>query len=162
VVALWFGTNAAALRLRSQSSPDSTVISNCVAGTLTGTRADFFGQVSYCNSPNFFQAAFSLISAGKLVVPALGTALDGQPCPTVRDFGIVDQDQSDNVITTYILTEHGTIAQNTTSNRKRVNPNQPNPTQPNPAQTSCFPWSLVSWVPGDQQWLRQLPARDCG
>jgi hypothetical protein len=47
-----------------------------------------------------------------LHVPPLGTAADGKPCPTVRDFFVVDQDQSDNLPTTYLSTEIG-LAQKT-------------------------------------------------
>ena len=32
------------------------------------------------------------------------------PCPTVRDFSLVDQDQSDNVTTTYVVTADGQTA----------------------------------------------------
>ena len=34
------------------------------------------------------------LRAGKLHLPALGTAQDGKPCPTTRDFSVVDQDQA--------------------------------------------------------------------
>ena len=121
VSALWFGTNAGTLILLPTSGkPDSVAGANCVEGVLTGTHSDKFGQVSFCNAPAFFQAAFALVASGKLVVPPLGTGSDGQPCPTVRDFGVVDQDQSDNVVTTYLLTTKGTVAQNTTANRASV------------------------------------------
>ena len=121
VAALWFGTNADSLILLSTpGQPDSVAGAKCVEGVLTGTHPDRFGQVSFCNAPNFFQSAFALVASGHLVVPPLGTAKDGQPCPTVRDFGVVDQDQSDNVVTTYLLTTDGTVAQNTTANRAAV------------------------------------------
>jgi hypothetical protein len=38
----------------------------------------------------------------------------------VRDFFTVDQDQSDNVLTTYLLTSEGRLAQNTAANRTRL------------------------------------------
>jgi hypothetical protein len=60
------------------------------------------GQFAHCNAPPFFATANQLIQAGKLNPPALGTANDGMTCPTVRDFSVVDQDQSDNVTTTYL------------------------------------------------------------
>jgi hypothetical protein len=72
--------------------------------------------VSFCDAQQFFAAANRAIQAGMLTVPALGTAKDGQPCPTTRDFGIVDQDQSDNVVTTYLLLGNGTVAQNNAAN----------------------------------------------
>src|SRR5258708_18274098 len=43
-------------------------------------------------------------------------ANDGKPCPSVRDFGLVDMDQSDNVITAYLVTANGQTAQMTTAN----------------------------------------------
>ncbi len=48
--------------------------------------------------------------------PAVGTSDDGQPCLTVRDFAVIDQDQSDNVITSYLMTASGEIAQDTAAN----------------------------------------------
>ncbi|MGZ3406972.1 MAG: hypothetical protein ACXVAN_11050, partial [Polyangia bacterium] len=67
-------------------------------------------------------AAYSLQQAGRLnpPVPALGTALDGKACPTVRDFAVVDQDPSDNVTSTYLVTVDGTLAQNTSANAAKL------------------------------------------
>jgi len=39
------------------------------------------------------------------------TARDGKPCPTVREFFVVDQDQSDNLPTMYYVSSLGHIAQ---------------------------------------------------
>jgi hypothetical protein len=74
------------------------------------------GQVSACNAVAFYRLASFEIAQGILKVPAAGTATDGQPCLTTRDFGTVDQDQSDNVITTYLINGNGQTAQNTTAN----------------------------------------------
>jgi len=74
------------------------------------------GQVSACNAVNFYRAADAAIANGTLAVPALGTSDDGQPCLTTRDFAVVDQDPSDNVITSYLLTASGQTAQNNTAN----------------------------------------------
>jgi hypothetical protein len=41
---------------------------------------------------------------------------DGHLCPTVRSFSIVDQDQSDNLPVTYLITPDGLFAQNTAAN----------------------------------------------
>jgi hypothetical protein len=49
--------------------------------------------------------------------PALGRARDGLPCPTTRDFSIVDADPSDNVNTVYLLLPDGTIMSDTAANR---------------------------------------------
>ena len=111
VVALWFGSNGNTLRLGG--NPDGA---NCV----NGLNNDPFGQFAYCNAQQFFQVANQMIQAGKLKVPALGTGKDGKPCPTVRDFTIVDQDQSDNVTTTYLFTPDGRVAPNTAVNRAGI------------------------------------------
>jgi hypothetical protein len=112
VVALWFGSNATTLRLQGQQ-----------AGTLNqgqcvnGRGNSVFGQFAYCNAVQFFSTANTLIQAGTLTPPALGTGNDGLTCPTTRDFSVVDQDQSDNVTTTYLVTQDGHIAQNTAANQ---------------------------------------------
>jgi hypothetical protein len=46
------------------------------------------GQVSACNAVNFYRLANSEIARGTLTVPPAGTSLDGQPCLTVRNFGM--------------------------------------------------------------------------
>jgi hypothetical protein len=74
------------------------------------------GQVSACNAVNFYRTANAEIAQGALTVPALGTASDGQPCLTTRDFGIIDQDQSDNVVTKYLIDANGNTAQATAAN----------------------------------------------
>jgi hypothetical protein len=74
------------------------------------------GQVSACNAVNFYRLANFDIAIGRLQVPPAGTAADGQPCETVRNFGLVDQDQSDNVISTYLINANGQTAQDTAAN----------------------------------------------
>ncbi len=74
------------------------------------------GQVSACNAVSFYRTANALIAEGALQVPALGTSEDGQVCETVRNFALVDQDQSDNVISTYLLNANGQTAQDTAAN----------------------------------------------
>lgn len=91
VVGIWFGFNGDTVKLTGPGA----------AGCVNGLRGSLFGQFAYCNAPAFFAQANSAIGAGKLVVPALGTGTDGLPCPTTRDFGVVDQDQSDNLATSY-------------------------------------------------------------
>ena len=78
------------------------------------------GQVSACNAVNFYNMANAEIARGTLTVPPVGTSLDGQPCQTVRDFSVVDQDQSDNVITSYLINGNGQTAQNTTANAAAI------------------------------------------
>ena len=108
IVALWFGYNGNVLTL--QASGDNLRENRCVNG-VNGN----FGQFAYCNAREFFEAANRDVWRGKVSVPPLGTAVDGQPCPTVRDFFVVDQDQSDNLPVTYLLTDAG-IAQKTQAN----------------------------------------------
>jgi hypothetical protein len=78
------------------------------------------GQVSACNAVAFYRLANAEIANGTLKVPAAGVATDGQACLTTRDFGTVDQDQSDNVITSYLLNGNGQTAQNTAANATAV------------------------------------------
>ncbi len=110
IVALWGGGNDNNTTLRGMEG--SLGEGHCVNG-LNGS---IFGQVWYCNAPAFFQAANQAIAAGKLVPPPLGKAKDGMPCPTVRDFSVVDQDQSDNVTTDYLVASTGQTAQMTAAN----------------------------------------------
>jgi hypothetical protein len=110
IVGIWFGSNGNTLTL--QDSNNSLQDGNCVKGVA----GSIFGQFSYCNAPNFFQAANQAIQAGKLVPPPIGKAKDGLTCPTSRDFSIVDQDQSDNVTTFYLVTASGQVAQDTQAN----------------------------------------------
>ena len=82
----------------------------CVNGLGAGSD---FGQVSFCNGTGFFRAAARAEAAGRLVVPATGTATKaaGVACPTVRNFNMIDQDQSDNVTSIYLVTANGQTAQ---------------------------------------------------
>src|SRR5260370_4916189 len=110
VVALWFGFNGNNLTL--QDTNGSLKQGRCV----NGVNGSIFGQFAYCNAPAFFRAAKQAIDTGWLHPPPLGMANHGKPCPSVRDFGLVDMDQSDNVITTYLVTANGQTAQMTTAN----------------------------------------------
>jgi hypothetical protein len=101
------------------------------ANCVNGTSGSIFGQVSFCNGINFFNAAFQDEREGKLVVPSAGTSGkiiasggslgSGQNCPETRNFDMVDQDPSDNVTTQYLLDPAtGQTAQNTTSNAENI------------------------------------------
>src|SRR5690242_19603189 len=90
------------------------------AGCVDALGQSLIGQVFACNAVNFYRMANALIARGTLVVPPAGTGKDGQPCLTTRDFGTVDQDQSDNVITSYLLNGNGQTAQNTAANAAAV------------------------------------------
>ena len=110
IVALWFGFNGNNLTLRGMHG--SLRQGNCV----NGVDGSIFTQFAYCNAPAFFRAANNAIQSGLLKPPALGTAKDGQTCPSVRDFSLVDMDQSDNVTTSYLVTADGRTAQATAAN----------------------------------------------
>ena len=166
IVATWFGFNGNDLTLQGASG-NVLQNDNCV----NGAHGSVFGQFSYCNAPAFFTAANAAIASGKLKVPAVGTANDSKPCPTVRDFFIVDQDQSDNLPTLYYVSPDGHIAQLTRKNMERHpngvplgNPSDNRLTDAfvDPAM-GCKPWtapdladpgSLVSALP-----LNELSAR---
>ncbi|KAF9910806.1 hypothetical protein EC991_005523 [Linnemannia zychae] len=110
IVGLWFGANSDSVTLTGD-------IKDCVNG-LSST--DIFGQVAFCNAHPFFQAVQAAKSGGGIVIPPLGKDVNGDPCPTTRHFGIIDQDQSDNVITTYLQYKNR-FAQATAANRKKLN-----------------------------------------
>jgi hypothetical protein len=112
IVALWFGYNGDTLSL--QAADGVLVAASCV----NGANGANFGQFAYCNAPAFFKAAHRAIRRGQITIPPLGTGLDGRPCPSVRDFFAVDQDQSDNLPTSYLMTSEG-MAQKTQMNMSR-------------------------------------------
>jgi hypothetical protein len=90
-------------------------------GAFQGNCADalgqsLIGQVSGCNTVNFYNLANEEIARGILTVPALGTDDSGQTCLSTRNFALIDQDQSDNVITTYLINANGQTAQDTSAN----------------------------------------------
>ncbi|HEY0806797.1 MAG TPA: hypothetical protein VGD84_17120 [Pseudonocardiaceae bacterium] len=114
VVGLWFGYNGNNMTLRSHHG--SLNAGNCV----NGAQGSIFGQFAFCNAPAFFTAANAAIAKGQLKVPALGKAKDGLACMTTRDYGMIDQDQSDNVISSYLVRPNGQVAQNTAANAAKM------------------------------------------
>jgi hypothetical protein len=111
VVGIWFGSNGLTVTLAGDTN-----------GCVNGDGGSIFGQFAYCNAPQFFSAAQTAIAAGLLKVPSPGTIAKGNSvgtqCPTVRDFRVVDMDQSDNVDSTYLLINGNELAQNTPANAK--------------------------------------------
>ena len=59
------------------ATPTALAQGRCVNGLGDGSD---FGQVSFCNGTGFFQAAFRAEAAGRLVVPATGTATKAGRC----------------------------------------------------------------------------------
>ena len=95
------------------------------AGAAAGNCVDalgqsVFGQVSTCNAVAFYQAAKADIANGTLKVPAAGTGTNGQACQTSRAFPVIDQDQSDNVVTQYLITAGGQTAVNSPANNAQL------------------------------------------
>ncbi|HXU65282.1 MAG TPA: hypothetical protein VN962_26465, partial [Polyangia bacterium] len=94
-VILSVGYNGGALALVGRGAPQG----NCL---------DAFGnslvdQTPQCNAMNFYRMANFEIARGLLKIPATGTGQDGQACQTTRDFALIDQDQSDNAVASYLF-----------------------------------------------------------
>ena len=100
------------------------------SGCVDALGQSVFGQVSACNAVGFYRAADAMMAGGggfrgfqrggRLRAPALGTSQDGQACETARDFALIDQDQSDNVNSRYLLNSNGQTAQNTAANKNAM------------------------------------------
>ena len=166
IVALWFGFNGNNL-VQQGADPGVLKASHCVNGLPNNV----FGQFSYCNAPAFFKAANRAIRSGKLHVPPLGIASDGRPCPSVRDFFVVDQDQSDNLPVTYLIGVDGLLAQKTAANARVLHGAT---TLGNPSDNGlvdrfldpdlgCTPWKVTDLADPGQQVpglaLNELQAR---
>ena len=126
IVTIDFGFNGTDL-FQVGATRDALQEGNCTDGPA----GSVFGQVSFCNGIDFFDAAFRLMDEGRLVVPSAGTSRKivptagamgtGDQCPTTRNFELVDQDPSDNVTTEYLLDPAtGQTAQDTTANTDRL------------------------------------------
>jgi hypothetical protein len=90
------------------------------SGCVDALGQSVIGQVSACGAVPFYNLANQLIARNTLRVPQAGTAQDGQACQTTRDFALIDQDQSDNVYSMYLLTADGRTAQATKANQARM------------------------------------------
>jgi hypothetical protein len=127
------GTTPVAAPTPPTIAPGSQVIlslganGNAVAlvgrGARQGNCIDALGnslinQTPQCNAAAFYRLANAEIRRGILKIPATGTAKDGRPCPTVRDFSLIDQDQSDNAVAQYLFDPNtGQTAQATAANQ---------------------------------------------
>ena len=95
--------------LADKKTGQSLIDGQCV----NGIAGSVFGQFAHCNAPAFFDVVNAFQAVGPLSppIPPLGTSTaDKKPCLTSRDFALVDQDPSDNVVTRYLLTAKGTTA----------------------------------------------------
>jgi len=92
-------------------------------GARQGNCLDAFGnslinQTPQCNAASFYRMANFEIARGLLKIPAAGTGQDGQACQTTRDFALIDQDQSDNAVASYLFDPAtGQTAQATAANK---------------------------------------------
>jgi hypothetical protein len=92
------------------------------AGAYQGRCIDAFGnsiiaQTSACNAPAFFADADYLVATGRLRIPQLGMANDGETCESTHSFSLIDQDPSDNVDSEYLLSPNGQTAQDSAANK---------------------------------------------
>jgi hypothetical protein len=132
IVTIDFGFNGTFL-LQKGATPDALSQGNCVEGMpgSNGIPGSPFGQVSFCNGANFFNAAFRMERTGRLSIPSAGMARNmvasagalgtGRECPTTRNFDMIDQDPSDNVTTKYLMNPAtGQTAQDNAANAARM------------------------------------------
>jgi hypothetical protein len=126
IVTIDFGFNGGNL-FQVGATADALTQGRCV----NGTPGSVFGQVSFCNGQNFFRMAFMLMAARRVHVPSAGTSANmvptagrlgsGRACPTVRNFEMIDQDQSDNVTSQYLIDPNtGLTAQATAANKANM------------------------------------------
>jgi len=115
VVGIWIGSNSNTLTL---GNPAGVANGLCVSGT---TPTSNFGQFAFCNVDAFWKAIEKVRAAGNLAVPNIGTAIDGQVCPTIRDYFVVDMDPDDGVQTQYLVTANGDVIQKTANNMQTQN-----------------------------------------
>ena len=98
---------------------------------VNGLNGSIFGQVAFCNGINFFNVAHQMEARGTLRVPSAGTSAKivasggalggGQNCPVTQNFDMIDQDQSDNVTSLYLLNPAtGQTAQDTAANAGNI------------------------------------------
>ena len=143
IVALWFGYNGDTLtlqgvRMECWPGPGASMESTAPTSdsSLTATR------------PLLSRQHTARSARVKFTIPPLGTAADGRPCPTVRDFFAVDQDQSDNLPTSYLVTSASGLARR---ERKPIWPCSRRATLGNPSDNrlvdvaldgalGCTPW----------------------
>jgi hypothetical protein len=126
VVTIDFGFNGKDL-FQVGATPTTLADADCVNGQVGSP----FGQVSFCNGINFFNAVAKDERKGLLKVPSPGTSDQiipsggdmgtGQSCPVTRNFEVAGQDPGDDVTTEYVLNPlTGQTAQDTTSNAGNI------------------------------------------
>ncbi len=123
VVGIWFGFNGGNLKQiltgRRHRGHLQALGGNALnqGHCVNGLGNSIFGEVSFCNAAGFFTAANTAIADHKLTIPDLGVDKSGATCPTVRSFSVIDQDQSDNVNSSYLIDANGRTAQANQANQ---------------------------------------------
>ena len=103
IIGIWFGSNANVLILENSPNTTSITDANCINGLNVNGVLSPFGQVASCNAILFFNTSNDLINKGILTIPPVNMGINGKRCYTSRHFAIADQDQSDNVVSNYIV-----------------------------------------------------------
>jgi hypothetical protein len=108
VVTIDFGFNGTDL-VQVGATPTTLADAHCVSGRAGSA----FGQASFCNGVNFFNAVQQAERKGLLKVPSPGTSNaiagsggdlgTGRSCPVIRNFEVADLDPGESVTTTYLL-----------------------------------------------------------
>jgi hypothetical protein len=162
IVGLWFGTNANTLTLTDNNNGQNLAngklwkfFPKYLAQCINGIANSIFGRTAFCNAQQLYSAVFQAINAGFLTVPPLGTASDGKPCPTSRDFFLVDNNQSDGVVNSYLVTSTTQLAQNTLTNQANIgakvtatlfNFGDQRLLQTLDLALGCTPWKVRDWT----------------
>jgi hypothetical protein len=108
VVTIDFGFNGADL-VQVGAAPTTLADAHCVSGQAGSA----FGQTSFCNGVNFFNAVQQAERKGLLKVPSPGTSNaivpsggdlgTGRSCPVISNFEVAGLDPGESVTTTYLL-----------------------------------------------------------
>lgn len=108
VVTIDFGFNGTHL-VQVGATPTTLADAHCVSGQAGSA----FGQTSFCNGVNFFNAVRQAERKGLLKVPSPGTSNaivpsggdlgSGRSCPVISNFEVAGLDPGESVTTTYLL-----------------------------------------------------------
>jgi hypothetical protein len=126
VVTIDFGFNGKNL-FQVGATPTTLADASCV----NGQAGSIFGQESFCNGVNFFNAVqkdereelLKVPSPGisDKIIPSGGDMGTGRACPVTRNFEVADQSSANDVTTEYLLNPlTGQTAQDTTSNAGNI------------------------------------------
>jgi hypothetical protein len=123
IVTIDFGFNGTDL-VPVGATPATLADAHCVSGQAGSA----FGQTSFCNGVNFFNAVRQAERKGLLTVPSPGTSNaiipsggdlgTGRSCPVISNFEVAGLDPGESVTTTYLLNPlTGQTAQDNATNR---------------------------------------------